>query len=226
MSGKLKPYVYLIHDKLKNRPYYVGKHNGSNRKYITGSKILLRYIKIFGFESFFNRFEKIIIEYTTQNNLNNLEEYYVAYYGTYNKGGNLTKGGKWDYLLRQQPKKPILQYDLNGNFIKEWDYVRQPIDEGICTDYNGISACCMMKQKTSGGFIWRFKEKDVPLVIPIPKRKEYKKNVTRVKNQPIKINGVIYPSISSAARDFGWSFGKLNEKIKTNQINYKWIKKE
>ena len=52
--------------------------------------------------------------------------------------------------------KPILQYDKTGNFIREWPSARKIEEEtGI---YNpNISKCCLGKLKTSGGYIWKFK---------------------------------------------------------------------
>lgn len=51
---------------------------------------------------------------------------------------------------------PVLQYDLQGNFIKEFPAVKIAEDElGI----TGISNCCQGKLKTAGGFVWRYKYK-------------------------------------------------------------------
>ena len=48
----------------------------------------------------------------------------------------------------------IAQYDLNGNLIKVWDYMKQAsIELGI--DQSAISKCCRGKLKTTGGFIFR-----------------------------------------------------------------------
>lgn len=52
--------------------------------------------------------------------------------------------------------KPILQYDLQGNFIKEWEYVKQAVDH-LNINRRAISAACVGKAKTSGGFIWKHK---------------------------------------------------------------------
>jgi len=55
-----------------------------------------------------------------------------------------------------QKKKPISQYDINGNLVKEYDGVR------LASRITGItrqainSALCG-KSKTSGGFIWKYK---------------------------------------------------------------------
>jgi hypothetical protein len=176
-SGKLmKPYIYLIFDKIKNKPYYIGKHSGNNKNYITGSKILRRYIKIFGIDSYLIRFDKQILEYCSLDVLDKLEENYIKKYKTKLHGGNLTWGGKWDIKYRVPKHKPVLQYDLKGNFIKEWDYVKQPIEQGTGTDYNGISACCLGKQKSANGYIWRFKENNIPLTIPPKPKQNYPKN--------------------------------------------------
>lgn len=50
----------------------------------------------------------------------------------------------------------VLQYDINGNFIKEWECIRQVEKElGIC--HQNISKCCKGKYKTCGGYIWKYK---------------------------------------------------------------------
>ena len=49
--------------------------------------------------------------------------------------------------------KPILQYDLEGNFIKECS----SITEANKHHKGDIQACCRGKQKTAGGYIWKYK---------------------------------------------------------------------
>jgi len=52
--------------------------------------------------------------------------------------------------------KIVLQYDLQGNFIKEWPSVRIASKEtGI--NYSTIRSVAQGKQKTAGGFIWKYK---------------------------------------------------------------------
>ena len=50
-------------------------------------------------------------------------------------------------------KKKVKQYDLEMNFIKEWDSVKEA--EQIFG--KGISNCALGKSNTSNGFIWRYK---------------------------------------------------------------------
>jgi hypothetical protein len=50
-------------------------------------------------------------------------------------------------------KRPVLQYDMEGKFIKEWDSAKSANKEfGGC-----IVGCCRGEQKTAGGFIWKYK---------------------------------------------------------------------
>ena len=51
-------------------------------------------------------------------------------------------------------KTPILQYDLEGNFIKEWD----SIVEAKKYFRGDIAACVIGKQKTAANFIWKHKK--------------------------------------------------------------------
>lgn len=55
-------------------------------------------------------------------------------------------------------KKPIIQYDLNGNFIKEWDSVTDA-SQILNLNYSAINNCVNNRLKTSGGFVWKHKEK-------------------------------------------------------------------
>jgi len=55
-------------------------------------------------------------------------------------------------------RKIVLQYDLQGKFIREWESIRE-IQRILKNDDACISECCNGRQKTSGGFIWKFKER-------------------------------------------------------------------
>ena len=55
----------------------------------------------------------------------------------------------------------IIQYDLDGNLIKKFEYMQQASNE-LNIPYTCISGCCVGKNKTAGGFIWRYA--DDPLI--------------------------------------------------------------
>lgn len=67
--------------------------------------------------------------------------------------------------LRIMPKgkevynaRAILQYDINNNFIKEWDCIQDAQRE---LNLHHISECCYGKRKKCGNFIWKFKEENI-----------------------------------------------------------------
>ena len=57
--------------------------------------------------------------------------------------------------LSESHKIPILQYSMDGEFIKEWPGQVDALRElGI----NHISSACNGKHKSAGGFIWKYKK--------------------------------------------------------------------
>ena len=59
--------------------------------------------------------------------------------------------------MESMGKKVVLQYDLAGNFIREWNSV----DEAA-KYYNrtgaAIRMCCIGKNSKSAGFVWKYKD--------------------------------------------------------------------
>ena len=51
--------------------------------------------------------------------------------------------------------RKVVQYDLQGNFIKKWICMSDAANE-LDIDKAAIWRCCNGKSKTSGGFIWRY----------------------------------------------------------------------
>lgn len=54
--------------------------------------------------------------------------------------------------------KSIIQYDLKGNFIKEWVSLTEA-SKALNIYTSSISNCILGKSKTCNGFIWKFKNK-------------------------------------------------------------------
>lgn len=80
------------------------------------------------------------------NNVENLEWCSAKYntnFGTRNERDALTKS------------KPVVQYDLEGNFIREWQSTKECGRNGY--NQGAVAACCRGKLKTHKGFIWRYK---------------------------------------------------------------------
>ena len=58
-------------------------------------------------------------------------------------------------LAKSTKRKKINQYDLNGNFIKEWDCIRLAEKE-LRISQSNIIYVCKGKRKSAGNFIWRY----------------------------------------------------------------------
>ena len=56
--------------------------------------------------------------------------------------------------------KRVAQYDLNGNLIRIWDYIRQ-VEKETGISHANISKCCKGKSKTAGGYIWRYTDDEI-----------------------------------------------------------------
>lgn len=52
--------------------------------------------------------------------------------------------------------KPIEQYDLEGNFIKEWDSATQ-VERDLGFNHSNISKCCLGRYNVAYNYKWKFK---------------------------------------------------------------------
>lgn len=66
------------------------------------------------------------------------------------------KGRPKPLNFKDNVAKPVLQYDLDGNFIKEWSSITTASTQ-TKTPYAGVSLCCNGKRKFSNNFVWKFK---------------------------------------------------------------------
>ena len=57
-------------------------------------------------------------------------------------------------------KKPIVQYTLSGDFVKEYDSIKQANDTNVNIYGTSISKCLTGVYKTAGGYIWKYREND------------------------------------------------------------------
>ena len=53
--------------------------------------------------------------------------------------------------------KPVLQYNIDGTFIKEWSSIKEA-NTYTKVNRSNISACCKHRYKTAGNFIWKYKD--------------------------------------------------------------------
>ena len=58
---------------------------------------------------------------------------------------------------RHQNSKKVLQFDLQGVFIKEWSFIAEAGKE-LNINRSNITQCCKGNYKTAGGYIWKYKD--------------------------------------------------------------------
>lgn len=153
-------------------------------------------------------------EIKTNNCIENLEWCTNSYnhnYGTHNERIRLANTGKKrtqesieNYKKSQERRRDriayrILQYDLNGVFIREWRCAFD-IEKELGFQRSSIRDCCNQKSKTFKGYIWRYKTENYP------------KKISQINNENLKtvcqynLNAVYikeYPSINEAGRITG-----------------------
>lgn len=78
-------------------------------------------------------------------------------YGTRNNRVSKALTGR-----RPSPRRPVLQFDLEGNLIREWSSANE-VEKHTGWSHGDIAKCCLGKPyfKSSHGFLWRYTE-DVP----------------------------------------------------------------
>lgn len=94
--------------------------------------------------------EKLQVNHKDENKLNNKASNLEWCTNKYNV--NYGKRGK---KASQKLKKKILQYDKNGILLKEWQSIKEAQEE---LKISKINVNCLGKRKTSGGYIWKYKE--------------------------------------------------------------------
>lgn len=73
---------------------------------------------------------------------------------------NITKEDIKDRFRKkvgESKSRKILQFDLQGNFIKEWPSIAE-INRSKIAGRKAVRLCCQGKQKSAKGFIWKYKD--------------------------------------------------------------------
>lgn len=106
------------------------------------------------------------IETVPDEQLNEREQYWIAYYDSYHNGYNSTIGGDCGNF----ESTPIFQYDLNGTFLNEYNGANEA---ERCTGvlHQNILKACKGILRQSGGYMWSF-EKLNKLEMREPKREK------------------------------------------------------
>ena len=166
----------------KNKSGYITiklHNNGKRKKYMVHRLVAEAFVpdksnfKYYDEEDklkYVNNLDKLKINHKDENKQNNNVENlewctikYNNYYGT--RIERVSESIKKVVITNERLKKirethwtkKIIQYDLNGNFIKEWDSIKEA-SLFIKKHITGIQHCCKGKLKTCGGYIWKYAE--------------------------------------------------------------------
>ena len=65
---------------------------------------------------------------------------------------------RFDFIFSDKNycKRPVLQYSLNGELLKEWESAAEAGKNGFSR--TSITMCCKNKIKTANGYVWRYAE--------------------------------------------------------------------
>lgn len=62
-------------------------------------------------------------------------------------------------VISRKRERPVLQYDLDGNFIREWESICEAGRfYGLCYGASSIKVACDNPNRTCKGFKWKYKE--------------------------------------------------------------------
>ena len=208
---------------MRNNKWYLYKHTSpSNGVYIgiTKQNPLVRWnnglgyrrhpyfynaIKKYGWENFTH---EILLTGLTQEEAEEFEKQYIAKYKNGGKCYNILDGG----LTTADTSKKVYQYDLNGQFIKEWHSTVE-VAAFYDTVPSAIANCCNPKYrtKTACGYIFSYEKS-------INKEEIIKPSLKPVNQYDLQLNLIkTWPTRKEAQQAYpNWRIGAcLNGKKKT-----------
>ena len=188
--------VYLRHKMLKEYGYGYNKH-------------LLESFEKYGVDNF--ELNKYFDFAFSRDELNIKEVMWINYYNSYRNGYNNNLGGKgnsgFDGLkgINNPSGRKIVQISLNGEFIREWDYIVE-VENSLGILRSDICGVCSGDKKSAGGFMWRYVE-------------DYNKDIQPYKKETNAIP-VIQLSLDGKYID---RFNSIIEAGKRTRLDYKSI---
>lgn len=120
-------------------------------------------------------------------------------------------------------RKSVLQYDKEGNFIQEFNSVTDAV-KALKVSRGNIDSCLRGKTSYANGFVWKYKDGEIPLHIEIPK---YHNTEAKAILQCDLDGNVIkeYPSLYSIRKATGISLTALKNCLKgvtSSSHGYYW----
>lgn len=167
-----------------------------------GCPIFFRAIQKYNFKNF--KYQ-ILGEFKIED-LDQKEIEFIKKYNTLQPNGyNIQKGGAEEYKRIKHGTK-INQFDLDGNFIKQYSSVAQAAEDNN-TIYQAISAVLSKKRKQHNGYIYRYDNEEKPLPVQV-------KHTHGKKTAQYDLEGNLL-NIFDSATQAGKSLGKDGRNIRS-----------
>lgn len=233
-------YIYKIHFLcgFPSGRYYIGKHKHtgslSNDKYAGSGNFCKAYFKKYGKKEGIT-YIKEILEINPSEEINNEREELLI--GDKYKADpmcmNLVSGGAGK-VPTNGISREVIQYDYYGNFINKYQsQLEAAAAVGLDTS-SAISKCCITKQGSAGGFVWRFKEDSAPTIkeinahsIPILQYNKHGDIIATFSSivEASSVTGICEDSISGCCLHKRKSGGKyiwrkFNDPLDKSEINF------
>lgn len=156
-NGYRKVETRILKPTISNKGYYmVALSKNSKMHTYTIHKLVI--------DTFIGNDKDLIINHIDgnklNNNLSNLEyvtqKENIVKAWEQNKCENIRKQAKVNIVkATSKLKKQVDQFDIDNNFIKRWNCIKDAHRELKIDDAN-ISACCKGRKRIAGGYIWRY----------------------------------------------------------------------
>ena len=121
-------------------------------------------------------------------------------------------------LMLPTREKPVIQYDLNGNKIKEFISVNE-----ACRQTNSLNSkiieCCQLTRKTHNGFQWRYKNESSETIQRVNKPITNPQRVAQINPETNEIIA-IYDSICQAAKAVNGTQSAITHVLKGDKNTY------
>ena len=152
--------IYGIKNLLNNKIVYIGQTINSYQKRWQQHKIQSKerkYALYLAFNKYgIENFEPFLIEECNNQELNDRERFWINYYKTYidDNGYNMTRGGD---SCSDRLKKPVYQYDFQGNFINGFESASEAA-RILNKDYSTINRAANEIVHSAHGFLWSYEK--------------------------------------------------------------------
>ena len=225
-------YFLYKHTNLINGKVYIGItkqkpkrrwHNGAGYK---NNKYFYSAIQKYGWNNFEH---KILFEKLDFDEANNKEIQLIKKYDSTNRkkgynihtGGDARKGQSMPKGYDSPKHKIVEQYDIDGNFIKEYGGLRQ-IQRETGYKHKTIQHCCVGDCKSAYGFQWKYKNSN-KIISKIKLGHIHKSNEDLCKKVKNIETGEIFNSIKEASEKYNIkNISRACRELKTSG-GYHWV---